>query len=90
MKVFNKIRGTMSTVPNIEVNKDTVYIRSNIVAITEDNFKGFEYDEVQYEVKEYIESLSPTQDVQSMAMLIAGSMSEIDFLKQRINKLEGK
>ena len=90
MKIFNKVRGTMSTVPNIGVNKDTVYIRSNIVAITEDNFKGFEYDEVQYEVKEYIESLSPTQDVQSMAMLIAGTMSEIDFLNQRINKLEAK
>ena len=90
MKVFNKVRGSMGVVPNIEVNKDTVYIRSNIVAITEDNFKGFEYDEVQYEVKEYIENLSPTQDVQNMAMLIAGTMSEIDFLKQRIDKLEVK
>lgn len=90
MKIFNKVRGSMAIVPNIEVNADTVYIRSNIVAITEDIFKGWEYDEVQYEVKEYIESLSPTQDVQSMAMLIAGTMSEIDFLNQRINKLEAK
>ena len=90
MKIFNNVRGTMEVVPNIEVNADTVYIRSNIVLINTEEFKGFEYDEVQYEVKEYIESLSPTQDVQSMAMLIAGIMSEIDFLNQRINKLEAK
>ena len=90
MKVFNKIRGTMTTVPSIEVNIDTVYIRSNIAKIDTENFKGWEYDEVQYDVKEYVENLSLTQDTQAIAMLIAGSMSEIDFLKQRINKLEGK
>jgi hypothetical protein len=78
----------MGSVPNIEVNKDTVYIRSNIIAIDEDNFKGWQYDEVQYEIKEYVENLSSNQDVQAISMLVAGLMSEVDFLKQKINKLE--
>lgn len=90
MKVYNNIRGTMGSVPNIEVNKDTVYIRSNIIAIDEDNFKGWQYDEVQYEIKEYVENLSSNQDVQAISMLVAGLMSEVDFIKQRLNKLEGK
>ncbi|WP_096635846.1 hypothetical protein [Clostridium cochlearium] len=88
MKVYNNVRGTMNTIPNIEVNKDTVYIRSNIKEISEESFKGFEYDEVQYEIKEYVENLSSNQDVQAISMLVACLMSEVDFLKQKINKLE--
>jgi len=90
MKVYNKIRGTMNTVPNIEVNKDTVYIRTNIVQINTEDFKGFEYDEVQYNVKEYMENLTTTQDTQSIAMLISLLMSEMDFVKSRLDILEGK
>jgi hypothetical protein len=90
MKVFNKIRGTMETVPSVEVNIDTVYIRSNITKVDTENFKGWEYDEVQYEVKEYISSLAGTQDTQAMAMLIGDLMSEIDTLKSRLDKLEVK
>jgi hypothetical protein len=55
MKVFNKTRGTMETVPNIEVNVDTVYIRTNIVKIEEPEFIGWEYDEVQYDQSKYLE-----------------------------------
>lgn len=89
MKVYNKIRGTMETVPNIEVNIDTVYIRSNITQINEENFKGWEYDEIQYDIKEYIGSLTTAQDTQNMAMLITLIMSEIDSIKSRLNKLDG-
>ncbi|WP_278382332.1 hypothetical protein [Clostridium tyrobutyricum] len=89
MKIYNKIRGTMVTVPNIEVNTDTVYIRSNIIAINEDKFKGWEYDEVQYEIKEYIGSLTNTGDVGNIAMLLTLIMSEIDAIKVRLNKLDG-
>jgi uncharacterized protein HemX len=89
MKVFNKVRGTMETVPNIEVNKDTVYIRSNIKTISEENFKGWEYDETEYGIREYISSLTNTQDVQNMAALLTLIMSEIDALKTRVIKLEG-
>lgn len=90
MKMYNNARGTMKNVPSIEVNKDTVYIRSNIIAVNEEEFKGWQYDEIQYEIKEYVENLSSSQDVQAISMLVSGLMSEIDFLKQKINKLEVK
>ena len=80
----------MLTVPNIEVNKDTVYIRSNIKQITDEDFTGWEYDEVQYDSREYIESLTTVQDPQSIAMLIAILMSEIDYVRYRLDILEGK
>jgi len=90
MKVYNNVKGTMKKVPNVEVNKDTVYIRSNINKVNEENFKGWQYDEVQYNIREYIESLSANQEVQSISLLVTGLMSEIGFLKQKINKLEVK
>lgn len=90
MKVYNKIRGTMKLVSSVEVNKDTVYIRSNITAIEEETFKGFEYDEIQYDIKEYIENLTTSQDTQTIAMLMSMLMSEIDYVKQRLDILEVK
>ena len=57
MKLFNKVKGTMSAVPNVEVNRDTVYIRSNIIAVETEDFKGWEYDEIQYKKDEYTELL---------------------------------
>lgn len=80
----------MSAVPNIEVNKDTVYIRSNIAQIDTEDFKGWEYDEIQYDSREYLENLTTTQDTQSIAMLLAILMSEIDYLGSRVTTLEGK
>ena len=48
----------MEVVPNIEVNVDTVYVRSNIVAVNESDFTGWEYDEVQYGKDEFITKIS--------------------------------
>ena len=53
-----RVRGTMKEVPEIEVNVDTVYIRKNIVRIEEEDFVGWEYDEVQYKKEEFIELIS--------------------------------
>ena len=53
-----RVRGTMKEVPEIEVNVDTVYIRKNIVRIEEEDFIGWEYDEVQYKKDEFIELIS--------------------------------
>jgi len=71
MKTYTKIRGSMEVVPNIEVNVDTVYVRSNIVAVNESDFKGWEYDEIQYGKNEYIEQLKKAQDA---------TFSAVDFL----------
>ena len=84
-----KVRGSQKHVKPIEVNVDTVYVRTNIERIEEEDFQGWEYDEVQYNAKEYIETLTSTDDTQSMAFLIAILMSEVDFLRMRVEALEG-
>ena len=53
-----KVRGTMEIVPEIEVNVDTVYIRTNVVKIEEEDFVGWEYDEMQISKDEYIEKIA--------------------------------
>ena len=53
-----KVRGTMKEVPEIEVNVDTVYVRTNIQRIEEEDFVGWEYDEVQYRKDEFIKLIS--------------------------------
>lgn len=53
-----RVRGSMETVPEIEVNVDTVYIRTNIIKIEEEDFVGWEYDEMQISKDEYIEKIA--------------------------------
>lgn len=53
-----RVRGTMETVPEIEVNVDTVYVRTNIERIEEEDFVGWEYDEEQYPLREYISTIN--------------------------------
>lgn len=55
MKIYNKVRGTMQEVRPIDCNIDTVYVRTNITKIEEENFTGWEYDEIQYDLKEFLE-----------------------------------
>lgn len=88
MKYFQNVRGTQEQVPVIEVSKDTVYVRTNIERIEEDEFKGWEYNEIQYGLQEYIENLTLSSDTESIALLLAMLMSEIDYLKDRIEALE--
>ena len=84
-----RVRGTQKQVKQIEVNVDTVYIRNNITRINEDDFEGWEYDETTCDVKEYVENLSNSEDVGSIAMLMSMMMGEIDFLRKRVEDLEG-
>lgn len=53
-----RVRGTMKEVPEIEVNVDTVYIRTNVERVEEEDFVGWEYDETQYNKDEFIELIS--------------------------------
>ena len=63
MQQFSKVRGTMEIVQSLEVNVDTVYVRSNIIKVENEQFIGWEYDEIQYGVKEYIALISEKSDV---------------------------
>jgi len=62
MQQFSKVRGTMEIVIPLEVNVDTVYIRSNVIRVENEKFIGWEYDEIQYGVKEYIALISEKSD----------------------------
>lgn len=57
LKQYLNIRGTQTTVPNLEVNVDTVYLRNNIARIDSEDFTGWQYDEIQYSLREYQEIL---------------------------------
>ena len=87
MKVFQGIRGSQKQVPQVEVNKDTVYVRSNIERIEEEDFRGWQYDEVQYNKDKYIEKLTNEEDLGAMAMLLSMTLSEVDLLKSMIGGL---
>ena len=84
MKVYQNVRGSQKQVPQVEVNKDTVYIRSNIEHIEEEDFTGWEYDEVQYPLQEYIETLANEEDAGILALMVSMLMSEVDMLKMMI------
>jgi len=88
--VYKKIRGTQEHVPAVEVNIDTVYIRSNIKRIEEEDFIGWEYDEVQYDKNKYIEQLTNEEDAGILALIVSMLMSEIDMLNFRVSQLEGR
>lgn len=60
MIIRNGIRGTMNTVPEVEINFNTVYVRTNIIRVEEDDFSGWQYDETEYTQSEYIDVLEVT------------------------------
>jgi hypothetical protein len=80
MKIFNKIRGTMDKVPNIEVNVDTVYVRSNIQRIDTNDFKGWQYDEIQYSTREYMENLVEKQLIDTLIMDNLNMQMQLDTI----------
>lgn len=84
MKIYQNVRGTQKQVPSVEVNKDTVYIRSDIERIEEMEFSGWEYNEIQYPLQEYIEKLANEEDTGMLALMVAMLMSEVDMLKMMI------
>lgn len=80
MIVNYKVRGTMITVIPVEVNVDTVYIRSNVIKIEDENFTGWEYDETQYDLKEYIGSLAEKQLIDQLMIDNINMQTQIDNL----------
>lgn len=80
---IKNVRGTQETVPKLEVNVDTVYLRENIIAIDEEDFKGWQYDEKQYSIQEYIKLTSDVaieNELQTSEVMV-----DLDF---RISNIE--
>lgn len=60
---FTGIRSTKSEIPLLKIGEHYVFVRTNITAIQENvgqenEFIGWQYDEIQYEKDEYIKRLS--------------------------------
>ena len=53
MIIREKVRGTMTEVQAKEDSYGTIYLRTNIIPIDEEKFKGWEYDEKQMTTSEY-------------------------------------
>ena len=60
---IKNVRGTQETVTLLEVNMDTVYVRTGVIAVDEENFKGWQYDEVQYGKDEFIKIQAEKSDI---------------------------
>ena len=64
MVEFKGVQGSQESVPEIEVNVDTVYKRTNIERKSEvdvnsqEKFEFWQYDEVQYTFREWLQVLS--------------------------------
>lgn len=61
MLKLKNVRSSMETIPELDINVDTVYIRNNIHRIiNQDNIEEWEYDEKQLSIDEYLRDTVPT------------------------------
>lgn len=92
MQEFKNVRSTAETVELLFISKDKVYVRENIthvgkqedIEFGQNNFVGWEYDEIQYGKDEYIEKLANYEDLSGMIFLTTFLMAEIDMLKSLV------
>ena len=82
MTIYQNVRSTAKNVPSVEVNVDTVYVRSEIKRVEEMDFTGWEYDEIQYSLREYVEGLLQTETGQ---IIIAENTAETLNLMLSLN-----
>ena len=80
MVEYKNVQGSQETVPQLEINVDTVYIRSNIHRISvqmneeEEPIEVWEYDEQQYTIAEYLKKALPENQATTDAAIAELSM----------------
>lgn len=76
MKVLENVRGSMVEVPSLELGVDTVYMRSNVIRIDEEEFNGWQYNEIQMSKDEYIEKIAKEKDIlqETVNVLVLSSL----------------
>ena len=84
MKYIPNVHGSQQSIRPIDVNIDTVYIRMNVKRIETEDFTGWQYDEIQYPLREYIETLIGQEDVGMLSLMVSMLMNEIDMIKSQI------
>ena len=73
------VHGTQEKVPQLEINIDTVYIRSNIHQIevqtdTKESRMEWEYNEEEYSLQEYLNKVLPENQATTDAAIVELSM----------------
>lgn len=62
-KFFGLVFGSQPEQPKaLEVNVDTVYVRNNIERVEKEDFEGWQYEETQYNLKEFQEVVGKDTD----------------------------
>ena len=54
---MQRVKGSQESVPQVEIGKTDVYIRTNVERIEEEEFSGWEYDEEIISLPTYIDRL---------------------------------
>jgi hypothetical protein len=90
MKQHLNIRGSQTTVPEIEVNVDTVYIRTNIMRVDTEDFTGWQYDEVQYGKNEYISMLAKEEQINALKQENEGLLSQLAEAKVTMDQMSAE
>ena len=85
---MKRVKGSQESVPYIEIGKSHVYIRTNVDRIEEDEFSGWEYDEIVVPIHEYVSSLASQGEIDTVAILIISLMREIDELRNMVGGTE--
>ena len=92
MLVLKGVKGTQQTVPKLEVNVDTVYIRDNIVEkYDEENNKYWEYDEIQLTFSEYFKRIIPENEnaIAELSALFSSYQEQVDNALAELSILIG-
>ena len=92
MIILKGVRGTQQTVPKLEVNVDTVYIRDNIVEkYDEENNKYWEYDEIQLTFSEYFKRIIPENEnaIAELSALFSSYQEQVDNALAELSILIG-
>lgn len=81
MLVNYNVQGTQENVPTLEINVDTVYLRSNIKQkINEEGQLYWEYDETQLTLEEYFKKVLPENELAiiELSSIFAAYQAQID------------
>ena len=76
MKTYKNTRSTIKPISDTELLETKVFLYRNIHEITEDEFTGYEFDMIEYDKDEYIQSIKSRNDelTEAVADLIGGAV----------------
>ena len=89
MKIFKNVQGSKEQALSVIVNKDNVYVHSNIQKLKTD-LEGnptdnlYQYDEIQYTKDEYIQLMANRQNLESQLLTELDINNQESVLRQKV------